>query len=316
MKMQSMPNTNLIVSRIAFGCMRLPADRAAAVAIIKTALDLGINFFDHADVYQHGRAEHTFSTVWEEAPHLRQQIVLQTKCGICPSDASGPVRPARYDFSYDHIIESVEGSLQRLKTDYVDILLLHRPDPLVDPEDVARAFSRLQREGKVRYFGVSNHTGPQIDLLKRYLTVPLVANQLEISVLHNTLFNAGIITNQDHPLYPVRGEGTMEYCRLHDITVQAWGPLATGKLTGKPVDAADERMVKAVQVVAEIAAERNVSTEAVLTAWILKHPARIQPIIGTMNAERLKGCCQALSFELTREDWYRLFSAGRGAPVP
>lgn len=316
MKTQSIANTPFVVSRIAFGCMRLPPEQSDVIRVVRTALDEGINFFDHANVYQAGRCEEAFSVMWSQVPGLRDQIVLQSKCGIRRAGDPNPDSIVRYDFSYQHIKDSVEGSLKRLKTDHLDILLLHRPDPLADPDEVAKAFAELKDSGKVRFFGVSNHTGPQIELLKTALTVPLVANQLEISVLHNTLLNAGVITNQDNPTYPVRGEGTLEYCYAHKISVQAWSPLARGLATGKAAASTDERAIKTAAVVEAIAAAHSVSREAVLIAWLLKHPAKIQPIIGTMTPARISACCQAESFELTREEWYTLFAAGRGGNVP
>ena len=315
MKTQIMHGTSLTVTRIALGCMRLPPDHSDVMRAIRTALDEGINFFDHANVYQRGRAEEAFSALWSESPGLRDKIILQSKCGIRfagdPSDGD----PKRYDFSYKHIVESVNDSLKRLKTDRLDILLLHRPDPLVEPEEVAQAFAELRAAGKVRFFGVSNHSGAQIDLLKTALKEPIIANQLEISVLHSTLINAGVLVNQDPPAYPLRAEGTLEYCRTHKITMQAWGPLAKGVATGKPLDGADERVRKTAEVVSSIAADHGVSGEAVLIAWVLRHPAHIQAIIGTMNPERIKACCRADSLELTREEWWRLFGAGRGGDV-
>ena len=316
MKTQPIYGTPLVVSRIAFGCMRFPPGQSDVIRAVRTALDEGINFFDHANVYQRGRAEEAFSIMWREVPGLRDRIILQSKCGIRPAGDPTPDTPTRFDFSYQHIRDSVDGSLRRLQTDHLDILLLHRPDPLGDPEEVAKAFAELKAAGKVSFFGVSNHTGLQIELLKTALSVPLVVNQLEISVLHTTLLNAGVITNQDNPPYPVRGEGTLEYCYAHKITLQAWGPLAKGAASGKPLDGAEERVVKTAEVVETIARERGVSRDAVLIAWLLRHPARIQPIIGTMNPERIKGCCQAETFELSREEWYTLFAAGRGSKMP
>jgi predicted oxidoreductase len=315
MKTQTYPGAPLVASRIAFGCMRFPPDRVGVIKAVRAALDEGINLFDNADVYQAGRAEEAFAAMWGEVPGLRDKIILQTKCGIRRGEPT-PQSPTRYDFSYEHIIEAVNASLKRLQTDHIDILLLHRPDPLVEPEDVARAFDEVHTAGKVRYFGVSNHTGAQIDLLKTAVTQPLIANQLEISIWHPTLILAGVITNQDQPPYPVRGEGTLEYCRLHKMTVQAWGPLAAGRLTGRRLDQSDERAVKAAATVREMASAHGVSPEAIMLAWLLKHPAKIQPIIGSMNPQRIKDACKADGVELTREEWYTLFAAGRGSAMP
>ena len=316
MEHQRIGPTSLEGSRVVFGCMTLPEDTRQALTAIQTALDQGINFFDHADIYGRGQREATFSAVWGATPGLRDKMIIQSKCGIRFRGTPNPDSPGRYDFSREHILEAVEGSLQRLKTDYLDILLLHRPDPLVEPAEVAEAFTALKQSGKVRYFGVSNHTGPQMDLLRRYVAEPLVANQMELNILHNHLVNAGVITNQNSPASPVRGEGTLEYCRLHDITVQAWSPLARGHLSGKLPANADERTVKAAETVAQMAEAKGVSREAIVLAWILRHPARMQVVIGTTNPERIRACAQATEVRLSREEWYTLFTAGRGGPVP
>jgi predicted oxidoreductase len=325
MKTQRIANTPFEVSRIALGCLGLGGSwdyeplsaqtRAAAMVTVRTALDQGINFFDHASIYACGKSEEAFSAIWRERPGLRHEIVVQSKAGIrLWNDPEGG--PQRYDFSYDYLMRSVEGSLKRLGTDYLDILLLHRPDPLVEPEEVARALGELQASGKVRFFGVSNHTPYQIELLKKCVKQPFVVNQLEINVVHNQLINAGVVTNQDEPAWPVRGEGTLEYCRLHDITVQAWSPLARGYLSGRPLESPDARLEQAAALVAEMARGKGVNREAIVLAWLLRHPARIQPIVGTTNPQRLIAACQADGVELTREEWYRLFIAGRGGKMP
>ncbi len=327
MKKQFIPGTGLEVSKIIYGCMTLGSKigretltdaelKKEAVKTVNTALEEGINIFDHADIYSRGNSEKIFSAVLDEQPDLRNKIVLQSKCGIrFPGDPDEKA-PARYDFSHDHIIKAVEGSLQRLKTDYLDILLLHRPDPLVEPEEVAKAFDELKHSGKVRYFGVSNHTGLQIDLLKKYVDEPIVVNQMEINLLHCDLINSGIITNQRNPELQVRGEGTLEYCRIEGISVQAWSPLAKGILSGKDLSDQNEKTKNAAKVVAEIAGEQNVAAEAILIAWLLRHPAKIHPVIGTRNINRIKAACRGEVIHLSREDWYRLFIAGRGDGVP
>ncbi len=314
MKTLRMANTDLDVSRVALGCMRL-REPARVIPAVRAALDSGINFFDHADIYGGGTSEDVFSAVWKEFPGLRERVVVQSKCGIRNADTPTPGAPRRFDFSYEHIVSSVEGSLRRLKTDHLDILLLHRADPLVEPEEVARAFDDLRESGKVRFFGVSNHTGPQIDLLRRYVGQPLVANQLQLSVLHTALLDTGIVTNRYDPPTPVRGDGTLEYCRLHDITIQAWSPLAGG-LIGRAGESAEERVRRTVALAGALAEEKGVTPEAILVAWVLRHPARIQPIVGTTDPERIRACAQADDVALSREEWYRLFSAGRGRELP
>jgi predicted oxidoreductase len=296
--------------------MRLSDDPARTRATVQAALDQGIGFFDHADIYGRGLREEVFSTTWEGAPHLRERVFLQSKCGIRTAGDTGPEAPARYDFSYEHIVRSVEGSLRRLKTDYLDVLLLHRPDALVEPEEVARAFDELQLKGQVRFFGVSNHTAAQIQLLQTCVDQPLVANQVQLSVVHAQMINDGIVFNRDDDAPASRSEGTLAFCRMQGITLQAWSPLAAGALTGRPLANAAPRVERAAAVVREVADERGVSKEAVVIAWLLRHPAGIQPVIGTTNATRIAACCQADELTLSREEWYRLFEVGRGRRVP
>jgi len=315
MQTQRLGNTTLQVSRIALGCMRMSEDHGEAMASIRAALEQGINFFDHADVYGGGRREETFSGIWGEIPGLRSRIILQSKCGIRRAGDPDDRAPTRYDFSYEHILKAVQGSLRRLKTDYLDVLLLHRPDALVEPEEVARAFDELNQRGQVRYFGVSNHTAAQMQLLQRWVQQPLVANQLEMSVVHTALLDEGIVMNRDSAM-PTRNEGTLEYCRLHDITIQAWGPLAAGALGRVAAAAPGTRMEEAAAAVNEMAREKGVSPEAIQIAWLLRHPARIQPILGAMNPGRIAAACQADSVSLSREEWYRLYVAGRGERLP
>lgn len=320
MKTFPLGKSDLNVTRIGYGTMMIGGSwndapltdtvRASAMKVVRTALDAGINFFDHADIYTKGKSEEVFADLWQDAPSLRQKIYLQSKCGI---RFAPPLH--RFDFSYEHIITSVEGSLKRLQTDYLDVLLLHRPDPLVEPEEVARAFDELKRAGKVRWFGVSNHTAGQIELLQHYLDEPLVTNQVEFNLIHTHLLDAGIITNQNNPRL-ARNHDLIEYCRLNEITLQAWSPLARGYLSGNPAPDEIPNIQEAAQVVAEMAEEKRVSREAIVMAWILRHPAGIQPLPGTTNPQRLLAACESDDVELSREDWYRLFLAGRGEALP
>ena len=298
MKTMLLPQTDLQVSQILYGCMQIGGewgksplteqDRRQAMNIIHTALDEGINFFDHADIYCLGKSEQAFAGIWAEVPRLREKIVLQTKCGIRFAGDPVDTSPARYDFSYEHIIHSVNNSLSRLETDYVDILLLHRPDPLVEPEEVARAFDQLHHSGKVRYFGVSNHTAAQISLLRRYLNQPLVVNQIELNLIHSHVLNAGVVFNQNEPPYPVRAEGTFEYCRQHDITIQAWSPLVLGAVSGKPISDPDSLVAKVAGLVKKMADEKSAGPEAILVAWLMRLPGQVQPVIGTTNLARIR----------------------------
>jgi predicted oxidoreductase len=318
-------SSNLSCTRIGYGCMPLggswddspleDATRRQAVRILRCALDLGINFFDHADIYCRGKSEQVFAAIWAEIPHLREKIILQSKCGIRFGGDPNPDSPHRFDFSYEHILHSVEDSLKRLQTDYLDVLLLHRPDPLIEPEEVAKAFDVLHASGKVRWFGVSNHTAAQLDLIRHYVRQPIVANQVAFNVVHTHLLNEGIVFNQDNSLLS-RNEGTIEYCRLHNITLQAWGSLAWGLLTGRVIDKTAEKITRTASLIAEMAKEKSVNPEAILIAWILCHPAKIQPIIGTTNPERIAAACQGAGVTLTREEWYKLFTSGRGENLP
>lgn len=326
MKYFNFPNTDLNGSIISLGCMTLggswnddPPEEDTiehAVNVIRTALDEGINFFDHADIYTRGKSEIVFSRIFSEIPGLRDKIYLQSKCGIRFPDDSYKGAPHRYDFSYEHIIKSAETSLERLKTDYLDVLLLHRPDPLIEPQEVARAFDELKASGKVRYFGVSNHTAYQMELLRKYVNQPIIFNQIEFNVVHTDLLDEGIGFNQRRPERPIRNNGTIEYCRMHDITLQAWSPIAKGKLTGNKSIPEEERFSKTREILYSLAADKNVSPETILVAWILKHPAGIQPIVGTKNPERIKAVCKAAEIDLSREEWYLLFTAGRGESLP
>lgn len=324
MKTFRIAHTPIESTRIAYGCMGIGGGwspgplsdqtRKEALVTVRAALDQGINFFDHADIYGRGRCEEAFSGIWQDRPGLRQRIYLQTKCGIRWKD-DPPGSPQRYDFSRAHILTSVEGSLKRLKTDYVDILLLHRPDALVEPEEVAKAFDDLYSSGKVRFFGVSNHSAWQIDLLRKWIDQPLVVNQLEINLVHNQLINAGVSVNQDTPAQPVHGDGTLEYCRLHNITIQAWSPVAHGRLSDAALDKADERTKGAAKAAKAMAQKKGVGMDAILIAWLLRHPAGIQPIIGTTKPERIRDTCTADGVELSHVEWYELLTAGRGMPV-
>ena len=324
MKSYRVPHTDLDVSCIGYGCMTLGgswdrtpltrAERFRAARIIATAIEQGITLFDHADIYTCGKSEAVFGEVLQQLPGVRDTIVIQSKCGIRLPDDPQPGDPPRYDFSYQHILRAVEGSLRRLHTSHLDVLLLHRPDALVEPEEVAKAFAELQRSGKVRYFGVSNHTAAQMALLQTHLDQPLVINQVELNLLHAHLITDGIGANREGDQYTAAG-GTLDYCRLHNIMIQAWAPVAGGVLID-PSPAAAERVRKTAERVAELAKDKDTSKEAIVLAWLLRHPARIQPIIGTTTPERLVACCLADRLELSREEWYALFVAARGTSLP
>jgi predicted oxidoreductase len=319
------PHTDLEVSRLALGCMGLGGGWEAGTSLteeherqarefLDTAEELGANFFDHANIYGRGRAEEIFGRVLKERPSLREKIVIQSKCGIrWADDPQGT--PQRFDFSREHILESVDAILGRLGIEQLEILLLHRPDPLWDGEEIADAFAKLKASGKVRYFGVSNQNRFQIEYLQSFLPDPLVANQVEMSLLHHGFAELSVSFNQNAPGYPDGWEGTMEYCRMKHVLLQAWSPLAQGVLMGN-LDGQPEKIKKTAALVAEYARLHKTSAEAILIAWLLKHPAKIQPVLGTTRPARLRACVDGLSVTLSREDWYSLFEAARGDSMP
>ena len=326
MEYLNLPHTDLRVSRLIAGCMGLGGGWGRATVInaslekqardfVETALELGINFFDHANIYARGRAEEVFGRLFKQTPSLRERMVLQSKVGIrWEDDPAGT--PQRFDFSYEHIVEAVDAILRRLNTSHLDILLLHRPDPLMEGEEVARAFARLKKEGKVRYFGVSNQNRSTMEYLQHFLPDPLIANQLEMNLLHSGFAEATISFNQAAPAYPDGWEGVVEYCRLNGVTLQAWSPLARGLLSGGDLDDVGPAVVKTAALVRELAGAYGVSAEAIVLAWLLRHPAGIMPVLGTSRSDRLHACAGSVQVKLARDEWYRLFEAARGAPMP
>jgi predicted oxidoreductase len=300
MRKINLGNSGLSVPTIAVGCMRINAiEKKEAEGFVKTALDLGANFFDHADVYGDGACESIFADVIGMNSTLREKIFLQTKCGI--------VRGKMFDFSRKHILEAVEGSLKRLKTDYIDVLLLHRPDGLVEPEEVADAFGTLHAGGKVRHFGVSNQNPLQIQLLRKFVKQPIVANQLQLSITNASMITAGFHVNMSDDTAVGRDGGILDFCRLEDITIQPWSPFQYGFFEG--VFLGSPQFPKLNKKIDEIAKNHSVSPTAIALAWLLRHPARFQPVTGTMKAERLKECVKAAEVTLSREEWYEIFLA-------
>ena len=318
------PNTELEVSKIAYGCMGIgktwdnspltESIRSNAIESVSTAIEGGINFFDHADIYARGKSEQVFGEVLKEMKGIRDNMIIQSKCGIRFMGAPNSDSPGRYDFSYEHIINSANGSLKRLGIEQMDILLLHRPDPLMEPEEVAKAFDELKQKGKVRYFGVSNFNPGQLALLQNSLDMPIVVNQIEISLLHHHVINDGILANQTSGQYAA-STGILDYCRLNNIQVQAWSPVALGKIFNPPLDA-DENVNDLAKQISVYAEEKGTSKEAIALAWLMKHPVGIQPIIGTTNVKRITDSCKADEIKLSREEWYKLFTIARGNPVP
>ena len=297
MKTISVYNGLIEIPEIALGCWRLTdIDKKEASELLNTALDLGINMFDHADVYGDGRGESMFSEAFDMHASLRDKIIIQSKCGI---------REGYYDFSKDHILEAVDSSLKRLKTDYIDVLLLHRPDILVEPEEVAEAFDLLDSSGKVKYFGVSNQNPMQIKLLKKYVRQPLIFNQMHLSLVNTSMMDAGINVNTVFDGAVMRDGSILDYCRLCDITIQIWSPLITGYNGGTFLDNPHyPELNKAVGIFAE---QYGVKKPTIAIAWLLRHPAKMQPVSGATKIEWLKDICAASDIILSREEWYELY---------
>ncbi|WP_328792093.1 aldo/keto reductase [Streptomyces sp. NBC_00273] len=308
--------------RVLYGCMGLggswdpdpygPADIDAAEAAVAAALDSGITTFDHADIYRHGKAEAVFGEVLARTPGLRERITLQTKCGIRLGDKD---RPGTYDLRGESIARRVEESLIRLRTDVIDVLLLHRPDPLADVDSIASALTSLHRQGLVRGFGVSNMGAAQIAHLQARLDVPLVANQLEMSLHSRAWVEAGVLLNTPESAQNGFPFGTLEHCRDHGIRLQAWGALAQGRFTGREETPAERATA---QLLAELARQKDTTPESVLLWWLMRHPAAIAPVIGSARPERIRACRDAAlrEPELTHEEWYELWITARGVPLP
>ena len=300
MRTMKLGKSNLEVPVIAVGCMRINGlSKQEAERYVQVALEEGANFFDHADIYGGGACEEIFADAIHMNATVREKIILQSKCGIVPGQ--------RFDFSKEHIINSVDGSLKRLKTDYLDVLLLHRPDALVEPEEVAEAFDILESSGKVRYFGVSNQNPMQIQFLKKAVKQDIVANQLQFSITNATMVSAGINVNMQNDSAINRDGSVLDFCRLHDITIQPWSPFQYGFFEG--VFLGNDKFPELNQVIDQIADQYGVTNTTIAIAWILRHPAAMQPIIGTMNINRLKDCCKATEITLTRQEWYDIYRA-------
>ncbi len=299
MRTMKLGTSTLNVPLVAVGCMRLHGlSSQEAQKFLHTALDKGANFFDHADIYGQGRSEEIFAEALDMNPSVRERLILQSKCGI---------RPGMFDFSKEHILNAVDGSLRRLKTEYLDILLLHRPDALVEPEEVAEAFDVLKTSGKVRWFGVSNQKPMQIELLKKFVKVPLVANQLQLSITNATMISEGINVNMENDAAIDRDGSVLDYCRLNDITIQPWSPFQYGFFEG--VFLGNPKFPVLNQALDRIAAAHRVTPTTIVIAWLLRHPAHMQPITGTTNPDRLTDCLKADEVVLSREEWYEIYRA-------
>lgn len=311
MKTFNLGQTELSVPAVVTGVMRIQDKSDDEVRALYTASrEAGINFFDHADIYgaapYHG-CEKRFSEALQLSPSERGEIILQTKAGI---NKDGPF----FDFSYEHIVAQVDGSLAALNTDYLDVFLLHRPDALVEPEEVARALDEVVTAGKVRHVGVSNQTPNQMELLKRFVRQPLVANQLQLSITHAPIVAQGVAMNMvGVNQSPSLDLGVLDYCRLHEITVQAWSPFQAAFFNGVFLGNSDYPELNAA--IDTLAAKYEVSPEAIATAWITRHPANIQVVLGTTTPERVTKAAAGADVELTRPEWYELYRAA-GHLVP
>lgn len=293
--------SNLMVPVIAAGCMRMDSlDERTAASFIDKALSLGVNFFEHANIYGGGLCETLFSKAVGMKPSVREKFILQSKCGIVPGKM--------YDFSKEHILSSVDDILKRLNTEYLDVLVLHRPDALVEPEEVAQAFNILKTSGKVNHFGVSNHKPSQIELLQKYIDEPLVTNQLQFSITNSSMIESGMEVNMTTQGAVDRDGSVLDYCRLHDITIQTWSPFQYGFFEG--VFLGNDKFPELNKVIDEIAEKYAVTNTTIVAAWILRHPAKMQLIAGTMNEKRLEEICAAADITLSREEWYRIYLAG------
>lgn len=295
--------SGLKVPTVAIGCMRISNMNEKEVsAFVDTALENGANFFDHADIYGGGKSEELFGKVI--IPSMRDKVFIQTKCAI---------HDGQYDFSYDYIVNSVDGSLKRLGTDYIDVLLLHRPDALMEPEEVARAFSYLKDSGKVRHFGVSNHNPYQIQLLQSALDMPICANQMQFGIMHTPMINAGINVNMNNEAGIVRDSGVIDFCRLNKITIQPWSPMQYGFFEGCFID--NDKFPELNETLERIGNEYSVSKTTMAFAWILRHPAKMQPVTGTTNLTRLADCIKATDINITHAEWYEIYrAAGNNLP--
>lgn len=308
MKYIEVGKSGIKASNVVMGCMRLKGKTVAeAEPVVQAALESGINFFDHADVYGRAEARGECESIFGKAIHLsdasvREKIYVQSKCGI------GKGETDYYDFSKEHILEAAEGILKRLGTEYLDFLVLHRPDTLMEPEEVAAAFEKLHQDGKVRHFGVSNQNAMQIELLQKYVPFKLEVNQMQLSVVQCPMIDTGLAVNMNIGQSVERTGSILEYSRLHDMTIQAWSPFQQGHFEG-PFLGDTEHYAKLNAVMDRIAAKYGVTNTAIAVAWITRHPADMQVILGTMNQQRIKDACAGSEIALTRPEWYEIYQA-------
>lgn len=297
--MKKIQIADMQASQIILGCMRVIEPGKNPVKVIETAYENGINFFDHADIYGAGQCETVFAEALAQTSIRREDIYLQSKCAIRPGVA--------FDFSKEHIIQSVEGSLQRLQTDYLDTMLLHRPDTLMEPEEVAEAFYELEKSGKVRYFGVSNQNPMQVELLKTAVKQPLLFNQLQFGLKHTEMIDAGLNVNIPNQASHMQDGSVLEYSRINKMTIQAWSPFQHGYFDGPFVG--NDKFPELNKKLEEYAEKYNLTPSGIAIAWINRHPARMQTIIGTMTERRIEEVTNASDLVLSREEWYDLYMA-------
>jgi len=297
--MKKIQIADMQASQIILGCMRIIEPGKNPVKVIETAYENGINFFDHADIYGAGQCETVFAEALAQTSIRREDIYLQSKCAIRPGIA--------FDFSKEHIIQSVEGSLKRLQTDYLDTMLLHRPDTLMEPEEVAEAFYELEKSGKVRYFGVSNQNPMQVELLKTAVKQPLLFNQLQFGLKHTEMVDAGLNVNIPNQASHMQDGSVLEYSRINKMTIQAWSPFQHGYFDGPFVG--NDKFPELNKKLEEYAAIYNLTPSGIAIAWINRHPARMQTIIGTMTEQRIEEVTNASDLVLSRDEWYDLYMA-------
>lgn len=294
--------SSVTVSAVAQGCMHFNDLNVSAVdRLVHQDLENGINFFDHADCYSNGLCEELFGKVLKQTPSLRDQMNIQTKVGIFTGELY------YFDFSKKHIVEAVEQSLTRLNTEHIDFLLLHRPDTLVEPDEVAAAFDKLAAEGKVSHFGVSNQNPYQVELLKKSVKQPLEINQLQFSIMHTGMIDTGFCANTKFEGSVFHDGGILEYSRINDMTIQAWSPFQYGFFEGPFLD--NPAFPDLNNKISEIAQKYNVSNTAIAIAWILRHPANMQAVIGTTNPKRIHDSAKGSDINLTRHEWYEIYHA-------
>lgn len=306
MKKIKIVKSNIEVPPIAIGCMRLNSlSKNDLEKYINTTLELGLNFYDHADIYGRGECETVFADAINMNSTIREKMILQSKTSIVPGVC--------YNSSKEYILNQVDDILKRLKTDYLDYLLLHRPDALTEPKEVAEAFNTLKKAGKVNNFGVSNHNPYQIKLLEKYCDQPIAINQLQLSIVHSGMIDSGINVNMLTPGSIDHDGSVLDFCRLNDITIQAWSPFQYGRIEGVFIDNDDYPELN--KKVNEMAEKYGVTNSTIAIAWILRHPAKIQAIVGSTNIERVTQISKAIDIKLTREDWYSIYlSSGKILP--